>query len=364
MPNLRVVDSERVSKTVSVLVSPHLPAPAPRRSHTAARGLVALAAILALLVLAALASLMWGVRDVSVPQVWDALFSPVVGDNDHATVRNERVPRTVIGLVAGAALGAAGALMQGVTRNPIADPGLLGLNSGASLAVIVAIAGFGVSSVDGYVWFAFLGAAVAAVVVYGAASMGWEGVTPVKLALVGAAVTATSTSLITLVLLTDRHTLQEYRFWQVGSLANRTLDALTSVLPFLVVGLLLALAAGRVLNALALGDDVARGLGQDVTRGRLLVVLAVVLLCGCAVSLVGPIAFVGLVVPHVARAVVGPDYRWLVVLSLLLGPLLLLTADVVGRLLLPGELEAGLVVAAIGTPVLLVLVRRSRSVAA
>lgn len=350
--------------TVSVLASPRPTHEAVRRSATAVRGSLAVVVLLGLLVAVALASLMWGVRDVSAADVLNALFSPVAGDNDHAVVRTERVPRTLIGLVGGAALGVAGALMQGVTRNPIADPGLLGLNSGASLAVIVAIAGFHVTSVDGYVWFAFLGAAMAAVVVYGAASMGWEGVTPVKLALVGAAVTATTTALITVVLLTDQNSLREYRFWQVGSLANRSLDGLTSVLPFVGVGLVLALAAGRVLNALALGDDVARGLGQDVTRGRLLVVLAVVLLCGSAVSLVGPIAFVGLVVPHVARAVVGPDYRWLVVLSVLLGPLLLLTADVIGRVVVAGELEAGLVVALVGAPVLLALVRGSRSVAA
>jgi iron complex transport system permease protein len=346
---------------VSVL-APSRPV-APARPHPAARGVAAVVVLLGLLLLVALASLMWGVRDVPASDVLGALFSPT-DDPDHGVVRNERVPRTLIGLVGGAALGAAGALMQGVTRNPIADPGLLGLNSGASLAVIVAITAFDVTSVDGYVWFAFLGAAVAAVVVYGAASMGWEGVTPVKLALVGAAVTATATSLITVVLLTDQSTLRVFRFWQVGSLANRSVDALVSVLPFVGVGLLLALAAGRVLNALALGDDVARGLGQDVTRGRLLVVLAVVLLCGSAVSIVGPIAFVGLVVPHVARAVVGPDYRWIVVLSMLIGPLLLLTADVVGRVVVAGELEAGLVVAVVGAPVLLALVRGSRSVAA
>ncbi len=350
---------------MSLLVPARPTAQPVRRSSTGARGSLAVVVLLVLLLLLTLASLMWGTRDMAPGQVWAALLSPVPGDTDHLVVRDLRVPRTVIGLVGGAALGAAGALMQGVTRNPIADPGLLGLNSGASLAVIVAIAGFGVTSVDGYVWFAFLGAAVAAVIVYGAASLGWEGVTPVKLALVGAAVTATATSLITVVLLTDRNTLQEYRFWQVGSLANRSLDALTAVLPFVVVGLLLAVASGRVLNALALGDDVARGLGQDVTRGRLVVVLAVVLLCGSAVSLVGPIAFVGLVVPHVARAVVGPDYRWLVPLSVLLGPLLLLAADVVGRFVVrPAELEAGLVVAVVGAPVLLVLVRRSRSIAA
>jgi iron complex transport system permease protein len=206
--------------SVSVL-APSRPA-VESRPRTARRGIVAVVVLLVLLLLVSLASLMWGVRDVSASDVLDALLSPVTGDNDHAVVRTERVPRTLIGLVGGAALGVAGALMQGVTRNPIADPGLLGLNSGASLAVIVAIAGFHVTSVDGYVWFAFLGAAIAAVVVYGAASMGWEGVTPVKLALVGAAVTATTTSLITVVLLTDRNTLREFRFWQVGSLADRS----------------------------------------------------------------------------------------------------------------------------------------------
>ncbi len=319
----------------------------------------------ALLLLAAVASLALGARDIALGQVWAALVDPVAGDNDHLVVRDLRVPRTLVGLVGGAALGVAGALMQGVTRNPIADPGLLGINSGASLAVLGAISVLGVTSVSGYLWFAFAGAALAAVVVYGAASLGAEGVTPVKLALIGAAVTATSTSVITVVLLADTQALDDYRFWQVGSLANRPLDVLTAVAPFVLVGLVLALAAGRVLDALALGDDVARGLGQDVVRGRLLVVLAVVLLCGSAVSMVGPIAFVGLAVPHLARALVGLDHRRIVAVSALLGPALLLGADVVGRLVVrPGELEAGLVVALVGAPVLLLVVRRSRAVAA
>lgn len=326
---------------------------------------LALLALLLLLLLAVVASLALGARDIALGQVWAALVDPVAGDNDHLVVRDLRVPRTLVGLVGGAALGVAGALMQGVTRNPIADPGLLGINSGASLAVLGAISLLGVTSVSGYLWFAFAGAALAAVVVYGAASLGLEGVTPVKLALVGAAVTATSTSVITVVLLADTQALDDYRFWQVGSLANRPLDVLTAVAPFVVVGLVLALAAGRVLDALALGDDVARGLGQDVVRGRLLVVLAVVLLCGSAVSMVGPIAFVGLAVPHLARAVVGLDHRRIVAVSALLGPVLLLGADVAGRLVVrPGELEAGLVVALVGAPVLLLVVRRSQAVAA
>ncbi len=336
-----------------------------RTARTTGRRFVAVVLLLlVVLALVTVASLAWGTRQVSPGDVWTALLHPVAGDNDHAVVRNERLPRTLIGLVAGAALGAAGALVQGVTRNPIADPGLLGVNAGASLAVLVAISALGVSTTSGYVWFAFVGAAVAAVVVYGAAQMGWEGATPVKLALIGAALTATATSVTTVILLTDRRALNEYRFWQVGSLSNRPTDVLVTLLPFVVVGLVLALASGRVLNALALGDDVARGLGQDVVRGRLLVVAAVVLLCGSAVSLVGPIAFVGLVVPHVARALVGVDYRAIVALSALLGPVMLLVADVVGRVVArPGEIEAGLVVSVVGAPVLIALVRRSRAVA-
>lgn len=353
-----------MTSTLGAPLAPAEPAPAARWGRRRA-GVLATVSLLVAIALVCLASLMWGARDVPVGDVWSALVAPDSGDNDHLVVRDLRLPRTLIGLVAGLALGASGALMQGVTRNPIADPGLLGINSGASLAVLAAIAWFGVGSAAGYLWFAFAGAAAAALLVYGAASLGWEGVTPVKLALVGAAVTATCTSVITVVLLTDQRTLGEYRFWQVGSLVNRPLDVLTTVSPFVVAGLLVALAAGRVLNALALGDDVARGLGQDVTRGRLLVVVGIVLLCGSAVALVGPIAFVGLVVPHVARALVGPDYRWIVPLSALLGPVLLLAADVAGRLLArPSEIEAGLVVALFGAPVLIALVRRSKAAAA
>lgn len=332
----------------------------------ARRRIIGVVVLIAVLLLMTVASLLWGARStVPFRAVWQVLTHWTAADVDQGVVLDERVPRTVIGLVGGVALGVAGALMQGVTRNPIADPGLLGVNSGASLLVVLAISIGGVSSVQGYVWFAFAGAGIAALVVYGVSAIGGEGVTPVKLALVGAAFTAVATSLITLVLLTDRRTLQEYRFWQVGSLANRSLDTVVWVGPFLLIGLVLALAAGRMLNVMALGDDVARGLGQDLRRGRLVVVVAVILLCGGATSLVGPIAFVGLMVPHVARWFAGPDYRWILPLSALLGPVLLLGADILGRLIArPGEIEAGLVVAAIGAPVLIVLVRRSKGVSA
>lgn len=327
-----------------------------------ARLTAALLGLAGLLVLTCMASLALGVRDVSFGQVLDAIFWPDMGDNDHRAVVNERLPRTVLGLIGGAALGTAGVLLQGLTRNPIADPGLLGINAGASLAVVTAISYLGLSGPDQYVWVAFVGAAVAALLVYGVASVGRDGATPVRLALVGAAVTATATSVITMVLLTDRTALDQYRFWSVGSLVNRDIELATAVGPFVVVGTVLALASARFLDAMALGEDLAHGLGANVARGRLMVLGAVVLLCGGATSMVGPIAFLGLMVPHLARRLVGQDHRWVLPYAAALGSVLLLVADVVGRLIVSDELEAGLVVAVIGAPVLIAIVRGSKAV--
>ena len=326
---------------VDTVEVPSVPAPA-AAPRTTRRRILGIAVLVLAVLLAAAASLLFGARTLSPSVVWAALVDPIAGNADHEVVRNLRIPRTLVGLVGGVALGLAGALLQGVTRNPIADPGLLGVNAGASLFVVAAISVLGVSTVQGYLWFAFAGAGLAAVLVYGVSSIGWDGVTPVKLALVGAAVTAVATSLITLVLLTDRHTLDEFRFWQVGSLVNRPLAVLTWTAPAVAIGAVLALASARTLNVLALGDDVARGLGQDVRRGRLTVVASVILLCGAATSMVGPIAFVGLMVPHVARFVAGPDHRWILPLSAGLGPALLLVADVLGRMIAPpGEMRPG-----------------------
>jgi len=252
--------------------------------------------------------------------------------------------------------------MQGLTRNPLADPGLLGVNSGASLAVVVAIAVFGVTTPSGYVWFAFAGAALAAVLVYIVAS-GRTGPSPLSLTLAGAATTAVLTSLITLVLLRDLDTLSQYRFWSVGSLVGRDLGTAATLAPFLAVGAVTALLLGRSLNSLALGDDLARGLGQRVGIVRITAGIAIILLCGSATSLAGPLVFVGLVVPHIARRFVGSDYRWILVYSIPLGAVLLVLADTVGRLIAPpSELEAGIVVAILGAPVLIALVLRDRAV--
>jgi iron complex transport system permease protein len=326
----------------------------PRRRQLTGLGIAVL-----LLVLAVAASLVVGSRAIPLGTVLDALLNPDPSLTDHTVVLDLRVPRTVIGLLAGLALGLAGALMQGITRNPLADPGLLGVNAGASLFVVAGIAFFGVTSALGYVWFAFAGAFAAAVIVYVIGSLGREGATPVKLALAGTALTASFTSLITIVLLSDPGAFDRYRFWQAGSLVARSLDSAVQLAPFVAAGAVLCLLAGRMLNALALGDDLARGLGQNLIAARVVCAVAVVLLCGSATAMAGPIVFVGLAVPHIARRFTGPDYRWILLYSAVLGPVLLLLADVLGRVLGgSGEIEAGLIVAFLGAPMLIALVRR------
>jgi iron complex transport system permease protein len=308
----------------------------------------------------AFCSLAFGSKPLPLGTVVDALFH-FDGSNDHLIVRSLRGPRTIVGLLVGASLGLAGAVMQGVTRNPLADPGILGVESGASLAVVVAIRSFGVGSIGGYVWFALAGAALGSVVVYTLGSLGRGGATPVKLALSGAAITALFVALTWAVLLLDITTLDQFRFWIVGSIAGRDGSIAANVAPFLVAGAVLALASSRALNTLALGDDVARSLGQRVGVTRATAAAAVVLLCGGATAAAGPIAFVGLTVPHVARAICGPDYRWILPWSAVLAPILLLGADTVGRVVArPGELQVGIVTALLGAPFFIALVRRRK----
>ena len=290
-------------------------------------------------------------------------LSAVLDPADPAyAVYQARFDRTLLGLAVGAALGLAGACMQGLTRNPLADPGLLGVNAGASFAMVLAISVLGVSDLQGYLWFALLGAAVAAVLVHAIASLGRDGATPVKLAIAGAALTAAVTSWTSGVLLVDRKTMESFRFWQVGTVGGRGLDVLLTGLPFLLLGAVLALAGARLLNALALGDDLARGLGRRTARDGLVVGLAIVLLSGGATALAGPIAFVGLLVPHGVRLLVGSDYARILPLSAVAGALFTVLADTLGRVVLPpAEVQVGIMTAVVGVPAFLVLVRRGRT---
>lgn len=331
------------------------------RETAVPRGRVVLAVAVGLLVLlaAGVASLALGARPVAVADVVGALTS-FDASPDQIAVRELRIPRTVLGVLVGVALGVAGAVMQGLTRNPVADPGLLGVSAGAALGVVAAVVLAGVVTVSGYMWFAMAGALLAAVVVYAVGARSTR--SPVAaLVLAGAAVSATLGSLTGSVLVVDQQTLDQYRFWAVGSLLSRDLSVASQVAPLVAVGVLLAVASARGLDALVMGEDVARALGRNVTRSRALAGGAVVVLTGAAVAAAGPIAFVGLVVPHLVRPMVGQRHRGMLLASAVYAPALLLWADVVGRLVIrPAELPVGIVTAIVGAPFLIWVVRRER----
>ncbi|NNN37541.1 iron chelate uptake ABC transporter family permease subunit [Streptomyces sp. S3(2020)] len=330
------------------------PAPPTRRAIRALGLLVSVA----ILLLVALASIAIGAKELSMGQVWHGLFenSGTYGD----VVVSERVWRTLLGLLAGAALGLSGAVLQALTRNPLADPGLLGINAGASAAVVTAMTYFGVTSLTGYVWFAFLGAAAVGALVWFLG--GSRGATPVRLALAGTAISAALYGYLQAVMITDEAALGKMRFWTVGSLSSASESTILQVLPFLVVGTVLALALARPLNAMEMGDDTAKALGADLNRTRALSMLAATVLCGAATAACGPIVFVGLMVPHAVRSFTGPDLRWIMPYATVLSPVLLLGADVIGRIVArPSELQVGIVTAIIGGPVFIFLVRRRRT---
>ncbi|TCP57311.1 iron complex transport system permease protein [Tamaricihabitans halophyticus] len=314
---------------------------------------VVLGALISLCVVA-LMSIVVGSNQLPLDAVWHALFH-YDGSYTDAVVRDARLPRTILGICVGLALGLAGALLQGATRNPVADPGLLGVNYGAAVAIVFAGVLFGVQAPTALIWFSFCGALGGTVLVYllgGSAS-------PVRLILAGVAVQATFVGLNQAMQVIDTNSLDKMRYWLVGSLANRDVPALAPLLPFLIIGVVLAITAARGLNAIALGDDTARGLGATPGATRLRALLAVGLLCGTATAAAGPIAFVGLMIPHLVRMLVGQDHRWVLPLSALLGPVLVLGCDVLGRVLgSPGELQVGIMTEILGGLVFLFLVRR------
>ncbi|MBB3677632.1 FecCD family ABC transporter permease [Modestobacter versicolor] len=319
--------------------------------------------LVALVVLTCALSIAVGTRSIGLGTVWQALVDGSTPGDETVIVRELRVPRTLLGLLAGLSLGISGALMQGHTRNPLGDPGLLGVTAGASLAVVLSIWLLGLGSPSGYVWFAFLGAFLGSVAVYLIGSSGRGGATPVSLALAGSALSYLIYALVQAITIRETEALDSFRFWVVGALAGRDSDVAVQVAPFVVVGLVLALVNAPALNLLGLGEDVARGLGQRIWLARAVGLLSVTLLTGAATAACGPIAFVGLVVPHVARTITGPDHRWLIPYSGLLGVVFLLLADVFGRVVArPGELQVGIVLAVVGTPFFIALVRRRKLV--
>jgi iron complex transport system permease protein len=325
------------------------------------RRLVGLLLVLGLLLVTVGLSIAVGSRTIPFGDVLSALNGTGTPE-DVLTVRELRIPRTVLGVIAGAALGLAGALMQSLTRNPLADPGIFGVNHGAAAGVVLAITVFGITSPSGYVWFAFAGAVLATLVAYGA-SAGRGGTNPARLALAGIAVQFALAGVNQALQLADRGALDQMRFWTLGSLANRETGTMWKLAPFFAVGILLSLVLSRSLNALALGDDTARSLGAGVATTRLLALVAVTLLCGAATAACGPLAFIGLMVPHIVRAFTGPDQRWVLPFSMLLAPVVLLGADVLGRVLSrPGELQVGIVMDVIGGIVFIAIVRARRVV--
>lgn len=301
-----------------------------------------------------------GSRPLSLSEVLGAL--EVRSETDASIiVWEQRIPRTLLGVLVGAALGVGGALAQGITRNPLADPALIGVSSGAALAIVVGSFAFGVSALAPQILIATVGAAVVGGAVLSLAGYGRGGMAPTSLALVGLSMSALIVAVISVLVLLDAKTLDEYRYWLVGALAGKGTPTVTVVAPVILAGLALTLLAARGLDALALGEDVARGLGISVNRARLLAGFGVVLLTSTAVAAAGPISFVGLVVPHVARALTGPRHGWLLPYAALLGASLLVAADVVGRLVVrPAELQVGVVTALVGAPLVLLLLRKSK----
>ena len=307
-----------------------------------------------------LASLAFGSRMVEWTDVLDGLFHPDVQSHEANVVR-QRIVRTIFSLMCGAALGVSGALMQSVTRNPIADPSILGVNTGASLFVVCGIAFLNINSADEYIWLAIAGAIITAIFVFGIGSMGSGGATPLKLVLAGAATSAILSSLVVAVMIPRTNVMDQFRFWQVGSVGAGNWDSISLFIPFLLVGMLIAIFTAPALNALALGDDVATGLGVRTGTIRFAAAFGGVLLCGVATALAGPIGFIGLLATHLIRLVIGPDLRIVIPLSALSGAIILTISDVCGRLLgSPGELEVGIVTAFIGAPILILITMKAK----
>lgn len=347
---------------MSVINKGNVSKPLSKGKATAGLGLTIWAIImLTCLVLSSLAALKFGIRQIAWPDMAQALWNFDTSDPDHLVVQTMRLPRLIAALLVGAALAISGTIMQNVTRNPLADPGLFGINAGASMAVVIAIWIGGITAPGLLVWPAMLGAFFVSIAVYSLASVGKGGANPLRMALAGAAISAFLLAFVRAILLISQQTLDVYRFWVVGSLQNIKMENILTLSPFFAFGFLACLIIARWLNALSLGDDLARSLGASVAIVKATCLLVVVCLCGASVALAGPIAFVGLIVPHIARQLAGADSPKQLIFSGLMGALLVVSADVLGRLIIAGsELQIGVMVAMIGGPAFILLVRRTR----
>ena len=315
---------------------------------------------LALLFIFAIFSISFGAKQIAFSKVIEVLLGKD-SDSIEATIILQRVPRTVFGILAGGALGISGALMQSITRNPIADPSILGVNTGASLFVVAGIAFLNITAAYQYIWLAIIGAGITAFFVYSVASIGKDGATPLRLALSGAAVSIVLGSLVSTIMLPDNRVLQAFRFWQVGSIGSATWDNISLISPFLIMGFIISMFISGYLNNLALGDEAATALGTNVVITRSVGALASVLLCGATTALAGPIGFVGLIIPHLVRLIYGSEMGKILPLSFLGSGILLLLSDVIGRIIgSPGETEVGIITAVLGAPVFIFAIRKGR----
>ena len=315
---------------------------------------------LTLLSIMAIFSISLGAKSIAFTKVIDVLLGNDPDSLDAAIIL-QRIPRTVFGILAGGALGISGALMQSITRNPIADPSILGVNTGASLFVVAGIAFFNITVAYQYIWLAIIGAGVTAVFVYSVASMGKDGATPLKLALSGSAVSIVLGSLVSTIMLPNNRVMEAFRFWQVGSIGSATWENIMLISPFLIVGFIISMFISGYLNNLALGDEAATALGTNVVMTRTIGALSSVLLCGATTALAGPIGFVGLIIPHIIRLIFGSEMSKMLPLSFLGSAILMLVSDIIGRIIsLPGETEVGIVTAVLGAPVFILAIRKGR----
>lgn len=330
-----------------------------KQFHVPKNFITVLLLLMVLLGVCVLASLAFGSRTVGWTGLMEGLFLDV--QSHEASVVRQRIARTVFSLMCGAALGVSGALMQSVTRNPIADPSILGVNTGAALFVVIGISFLNISTASQYIWFALAGAIVTAIFVFGIGSLGSGGATPLKLVLAGAATSAALSSLVMAIMIPRTNVMDQFRFWQVGSVGSGSWNSISTFLPFLLVGLLIAFFTAPALNALALGDEVATGLGVRTGTLRLIAAFGGVLLCAAATALAGPIGFIGLLATHVIRLMIGPDLRYIIPMSALAGAIILTVSDICGRMIgSPGELEVGIVTAFIGAPILILITMKAK----